>query len=465
MTSAREIQRGYIELLESYINPLGKEALNDHIYAGERYGSMPYLSDVLLAYYEPLGNDIAEYWKLYSKDLKQALSKSSDLKVCYSGDLSPSNALELTNKLGMYVDTILIPDPVLNITHQLSQISERNFYLRSIVRHAINMVKMKQLLEADGDMPIAAIYPSTKVFDRSFIEKIRNSSLEATRVYINQTFNLKLKKSDDAYEIMKEFKKPEDLIGLVRNQDNLIPDWSVPTVKEGIIKFYESGKQMYSKEFARRSAGEVVYSYVLGRLMSFHDHFENCKELGAEPLYDSPNSWKMFTWYLGASFPEGNLLTNEGLVANSIGINNPQWIGNLPTEALVEARKRGELNEIRSTLTKNINRIKFTKPEDLESVTAQVQQNLKDEFEEHQKNLKDIEKRFKRNFYLKSPITVIGELLGYVPDPHMQAASALLSVPFTLIGLVDMYSSSNKIIEEDRIERGRLIGLMYDSRR
>ncbi len=463
MTSVRDIQKGYIELLESYINPLGKEALNDHIYSGDRFGSMPYLSDVLLAYYEPLGKDITDYWKQYAKEIRKSLAESNNLKVCYSGDISPSDASMLTNKLGMYVDTILIPDPVLNITQQLAPVSDRNFYLRSVVRHAINMVKIKPLLDADSEFPITAVYPSTKIFNRDFVEKIRDAASEDARVYINQTFNLKLKKSDDAFEIMQSFKKPEDIIALVKNESNLIPDWALPSVQEGIKNFYDGGKQMYIKEFANRPAGEAIYMYILGRLMSFHDHFENCKEFAAEPLYDSPNSWKMFTWYLDACFPEGNLLTNEGLVANSIGIDNPKWIGNLPVDALVEARKRGELSEIRATLTKNINRIKFTRVEDLEGVTAQVQENLKNEFDEHQRKIKDIEKRFKNNFYLKSPVTVVGELLGYIPDPHIQAASALISLPFTLLGLVDIYRSSNKILEEDRAERGRLIGLMYDS--
>ena len=458
MSKIADIQNGYIALLESYLNPLGKEAIADHIGSGNRYASLPYLSDTLLAYYESLPRDIADYWKSYSKELKAEISSQDTLKLCYSGDISPNNASGLVNKLGLYVDTMLIPDPVFNITQQLNEISQRKFYLRSLIRHSLNIVKLKPLLGADLENPIAVIYPSTKIYDPVFREKMRNEATKDTIRYLNQTFNVGLKDSDDPFAAMNTFKGPDDLVRALINSGNLIPDLTNPTIPIGFKDFYNSGKDMYIPQFANATAGYGLCAYIFGRLMSFHDHFANCQEFGAEPVYDSPNSWKMFTWFLDDVFPQGNILTNEGLVANSIGINNPEWIGNLSDEKLVEARGNGDLSEIRHTLTQGINRMKFSPAEDLEVVTSKVQENLKEAFNEHQKNLKDIERTLKKKYFLTYPLLVAGSLIGYIPN---SIAATAISVPFTLAGWAGLYKDAkdtNKLKD-----KGRLIGMMYDS--
>jgi len=457
MSKVADIQKGYIELLESYLDPLGKEAIADHIRSGNRYASLPYLSDVLLAYYESLPQDIADFWKNNASDLKKEITAQETLKLCYSGDISPSNASSLVNKLGLYVDTMLIPDPVFNITQQLNEVSQRKFYLRSLIRHSLNMIKLKPLLEAGLDRPIVAIYPSTTIYDPVFREQAREEAMKNTISYINQTFSLGLKDTDNPFEVMDTFKKPEDLIRALSKPDNLIPDLTSPTTLEGFRDFYENGKKMYVPQFANASAGYGLCVYIFGRLMSFHDHFTNCRQFGAEPIYDSPNSWKMFTWFLDDVFPQGNILTNEGLVANSIGVNNPRWIGKLSDEKLVEARANGDLHEIRGVLTNGINRMQYSPSKDLESVTSKVQENLKEAFEDHQKRIKDIERTLRKKYLLNYPLAITGSLLGYIPHPVTVAAS----IPFTLAGWGGMYRDSKKI--KATRYKGRVIGMMYDA--
>jgi hypothetical protein len=458
MSKIADIQRDYIGLLESYLDPLGKDALSDHIKSGNRYASLPYISDVLLAYYESLPQDIADFWKSHARELKQEIASQETLKLCYSGDLSPSNASALVNKLGLYVDTMLIPDPVFNITQQLNEISQRKFYLRSLIRHSLNIIKLKPLLEANLDSPIALIYPSTKIYDPVFREEIRKEAMKNTVRYLNQTFEIGLKEGDDPFEAMSAFKRPENLVKALKKPGNLIPDLTNPSIPEGFKDFYEDSKRMYVKRFANVPAGYGLCGYVFGRLMSFHDNFANCKEFAAEPIYDSPNSWKMFTWFLNDVFPHGNVLTNEGLVANSIGVNNPHWIGKLPDEKLVEARVNGDLHEIRSVLTSGINRMKYSPSKDLEKVTSKVQENLKEAFNEHQQRLKQIEKTLRRKYFLDYPLAVGGSLLGYIPHPVTIAAS----VPFTLAGWAGLYRDSKKIKASK--SEGRIIGMMYDSK-
>jgi len=451
------IQKDYIELLESYLAPLGKDALIDHVDSGERYSSLPYISDILLAYYESLPRDIIDFWKQHSKDLQAEIANQDNLKVCYSGNVSPTDASNLVNKLGLYVDTMLIPDPIFNVTQQLNEVSQRHYYLQQVIRHSLNMMRLKPLLEADLGNPIAVIYPSTKIYDPVFREKIRQAATKDTIRYLNQTFRLELKDSDDPFEVMSKFKSPEDLVKLLAKPENLIPDLVNPTIPEGFKDFYESSKRFYAPPYDRLNAGDGFCGYIFGRLMSFHDHFASCQTFGAEPIYDNENSWKMFSWYLNDVFPQGNILSNEGLVANSIGLKNPQWIGNLPVDKLVEARGNGELEEIRSTLTKGINRMKYSTSEDVDKVALKVQSNLKEAYDDHQSRIKSIEKTLKRKYLLDYPLVIGGSLIGYIPHPAAVAAS----IPFTLAGWAGLYKDSKKI--RDSENKGRIVGMMYDA--
>jgi hypothetical protein len=457
MNRIAKIQSEYIRLLESYLDPLGKEAIKDHISAGNRYSTVPYLSDVLLAYYESLPDDIADFWKANAKELREAITEQNSLKLCYSGDLSPSNASNLVSKLGLYVDTVLIPDPVFNITHQLNQVTTRQFYLRSIIRHSLNIAKLKTILTADLETPIAAIFPSTNLYDPTFLDKARDEARKNTVAYLNETFDLRLTEREDPFEVMKTFKKPNELVDLIKKSDNLIPDLTEPSIPKAFNDFLVKEPAQYRGKIARLNAGEALCGYVFGRLMSFHDHFEICRKFGGEPIYDSPNSWKMFTWFLDDTFPQGNLLTNEGIVANSIGIKDPKWIGKLPDEKLIEVRAGGDLKDIRSVLTEGINRMKIAPSADLSEVTRKVQANLKEAFTEHQKEVSSIDKKLKLKYFITGPIIVAGSLVGYIPHPVAIGAS----VPFTLAGWYGMYRDTKKL--EAGKEKGRIIGMMYDS--
>lgn len=412
---------------------------------------------MLLAYYESLPGDISEFWRANAKDLHKAISEQPSLKLCYSGDLSPSNASNLVSKLGLYVDTVLIPDPVFNITHQLNEVTTPQFYLRSVVRHSLNIAKLKTLLTADIGTPIATIFPATNLYDPTFMNKAREEARKNTIEYINATFDIGLKQSDDPFDAMRTFKKSEELVSLLKKTDNLIPDLVEPTIPAAFKKFLVSEPERYRGKDARLNAGETLCGYVFGRLLSFHDHFESCRKFGGEPVYDSPNSWKMFTWFLDDTFPQGNLLTNEGLVANSIGVNNPKWIGSLPDEKLIEVRAGGDLKDIRNVLTEGINRMKIAPSSDLSEVTEKVQNNLKEAFTEHQKEVASIDRKLKRKYLITGPIIVAGSLIGYIPHPVAVGAS----IPFTLAGWYGIYKDNKKLAASK--EKGRIVGMMYDS--
>jgi hypothetical protein len=321
----------------------------------------------------------------------------------------------------------------------------------------LNIVKIKDLLTADLAMPIAAIFPATNIYEPKFLNSARTEAKKETIRYLNSTFDLGLTPEEDPFSAMKEFKNPEDLVKLLKKSSNLIPDLIQPTIPAAFKEFLKKDPSMYTGKVARLNAGEALCGYIFGRLLSFHDHFESCRKFGGEPIYDSPNSWKMFTWYLDDVFPQGNLLTNEGLVANSIGIKNPRWIGRLPADKLIEARANGDLHEIREVLTAGINRMKVAPSTGLEEVTKKVQHNLQAAFEEHQKEVASIDKQLKRKYLITGPLLIAGSLVGYIPHPVAISAS----VPFTLAGWYGLYKENKKMAAGK--EKGRVIGMMYDS--
>ena len=78
----------------------------------------------------------------------------------FSGSLSPYILENFVKKAGLYVDTIVIPDPVFVISHIYKQITiNRKYYLNKLVSHVFNIWKLRDILLTDSEQKILIVLP------------------------------------------------------------------------------------------------------------------------------------------------------------------------------------------------------------------------------------------------------------------------------------------------------------------
>ena len=141
--SIQNIYSKYFEIIDSYFGAI-KRYLGDedesHINLGSYISRYPLISDLILDSLSDLEEDIYNYWKENSKSILNFIKKQNTLKCVYSGDITPVSLENFVKKTALYVDSIIIPDPIYNLTLIQKQIVfEYKYYLNKIIRHVFNV--------------------------------------------------------------------------------------------------------------------------------------------------------------------------------------------------------------------------------------------------------------------------------------------------------------------------------------
>jgi hypothetical protein len=424
---SKKIAREYISLVEDYFGPifkLGPEEI-DHIAIGEKYSNYKLLSNLISESIDDLTKDIKKFWDQNRIPLAQDLKNSNGMKCLYSGDLSPQDALQLTKKTALYVDTIMIPDPLYKISFQLSSLKQHaDEYLPRILRHATNMYKLKDLLLADTEFPIVAIAPlGFEHFDDPLKKSFESSGEQKFTDYCKILFNYNFKNPLEVFQYLTHIDSSEKLFNSIVTKNNLPPDLRTLLQMESFLSEFT---ELYSKmdsNYKRLSPGQMFITYISTQSMRVVEHKLLCSEFGASPIYDHERSWFFLNQDLGAP----NIDTG---IIQGLQNENLKWLGNIPPVALRTLREQQELEDFRQILRRGLQDIKVQRDEKLTNTVNTLQYNLKNCLEVHNSRIEVLQNKVNKITHRDIPITTLSALIGCVPGGN------LLSIPFTIKDLV-----------------------------
>ncbi|WP_211482033.1 hypothetical protein [Azotobacter beijerinckii] len=116
------------------------------------------------------------------------------------------------------------------------------------------------------------------------------------------------------------------------------------------------------------------------------------RRLRGTPIIDAPTSWQYFVWKLEydsalAGEVDGlrDIHTVRGL--QTLAANEMRWLGRVPPDALIEVRKSGALDEVRSILSRGVEELATVNPTNFHRTSDLVFDNIHAAFAEHQKNV------------------------------------------------------------------------------
>jgi len=105
----------YFEIIEKYFNPMKaiqkKKRLN-YIELASEIKKNELLVDLFSDSIEDLNDEIYNFWSLNAKSVVEHIKKINNLKCIFSGEISPYNLEKFVKRTALYVDTIIIPDPI-----------------------------------------------------------------------------------------------------------------------------------------------------------------------------------------------------------------------------------------------------------------------------------------------------------------------------------------------------------------
>jgi hypothetical protein len=197
------------------------------------------------------------------------------------------------------------------------------------------------------------------------------------------------------------------------------------------------------------------------------------QRLGGTPLIDAPTSWRYLQWkleYDASRLPETR--TEELHVTRALqaaaGSGRIGWLGRIPPSALIELRRQGALNELRSLVGDGVARLAAADPADFGSTAEVVVANLDKMFADHEAQMRQASASIARfGFKDVGSWLVIGGVEVAAAATGMPlygltaiAGNQLLDVP----KLKDFPGKVRELIEQSRSLRRSPVGLLFQYR-
>jgi len=406
-----KIYSEYFDLIDSYLGSikhyLGTEE-DSHIDLGINIASYPLISDLVLDAIDDLHTAIENFWTNNAKQVIEFIKKQDSLKCLYSGDISPVILENFVKRSALYIDTVILPDPVYNLSlFQRQILSDKKYYLNKLVRHVFNIWKLKDLVLADTKYKAVLILPINLQIINS---QDRNNLIETADArftgYAGDILGKSFSDRESAVDFLRSQTTSDGIFKTITRRDLLPNKFRKFEDFDRFLKTFSDTKK-YSK-IEVKSIGESLGLYLHSQFIRVQEHKFFCQRLAAEPIYDYELPWFFFTYEAGG-------VDMDAAIVNALQREQFEWISKVPLSALKILREENKLDYMRNVMRRGITDLKAKKDKDLLEISQQIEKNLKSEFRRQKSEVKALEKEVATITKKEIPITTGGFLAGFIP--------------------------------------------------
>jgi len=409
-----DIFREYFEIIDSYFGSikhhLGMEK-DSHIDLGVYMGGYPLVSDLIIDAIDDIDDQINAFWQKNLKTVVQYIQQQDSLKCLYSGDISPVSLENFVKRSAFYIDTVILADPIYNLTlFQKQIILDRKYYLQKLIRHVFNIWRLKELILLDAPHKVILILPvNLKSVNQKNRDRLIRVADQNLATYVGKILNIKFDSGEDCFDhlqkettvegLFKQFKHPELLPRMFVSQESFqkfLADFS-NTRKFAKFKFKE-----------KESVGWDFGIYLRSQFIRVQEHKYFCEKLIAEPIYDYDLPWFFFNYEMGG-------VDMDAAIATALQSEKFHWISKVPLSAIAVMRTENKLEYMRSVLRQGITDLKAKNDKDLIKIGEQIEINLKDAFAKQESEIDVLQAQV--NKIVRKEIPIISAVLfaGFIP--------------------------------------------------
>ena len=391
-----EIQKLYFEMIERnfdfiYQQMLKANSTPNHIaeflstkadFVDNMFEQIPSFIDAILSFWKEVG-DIG-YWHLEDNH--------SNLTGVYGGDLFPTHDENIASKCGIYTDTIVLPDPYVRSQHIFELYSKEKavFFL---IKHAMNILKYKNLACVEDGMPVVVILPDLSNLEENGKDFIYNFSQNDALTHGSKLFGQNFESIEEFNEFCISLDTVDKTVKAIKDKNRVLFDTSWKGSLEEQINRALKGDEL--KAINRTEPGLLFQFQAVGRMSVSNELLLKSQQLSGTPIIEAETSWQFFNWKLEYDaekaqkyYGSENLHIMKGLT--DLSQTDLPWLGNIPPESLLELRKQGALEEIRSILGNNIKELVETNPTNCFRTRDQILENIEQSFDNHRKKIDEL---------------------------------------------------------------------------
>ncbi|MBI5665695.1 MAG: hypothetical protein HZC49_11530 [Nitrospirae bacterium] len=389
--SLKEIQQAYFARVEHNFGPLYEMMLKADAspYQFARWYSSK-KEHVDNSFPEEFINELKEFWDKISDPTWIHIEDSFNLKGVFGGEIFPDGATNVASWAGIYLDTLVLPDPFLKISSIVSLMPpEEKIY--QVLRIGLQVLGYKKLVLTDITPPLVAILPDKIHMEKEYHEFVIHSAGLDTLTHANRIFGHTFSEIEELKEYLSKYKSSSDLVNAIKDPRYLVfaTEWE-GSLEDHINRYI---KEMYQK-IGMITPGEAVISQLHSRFCQSNDLYHRSIDVHGVPIISAETSWLWYKWMLENSShiqPSSNIEDLHITHALQTSVPNEiTWIGDIPADALIEMRKSGAMNEIRDILRSGIKELIELNPSNFHSTGDKVFKNLDKAFTDHEVKLKEL---------------------------------------------------------------------------
>ncbi len=397
--SLSEIQNTYFEFIEQnfgrFYEIMVQRGLSPHDAGMAAIQSQASIDEVN-QYVDEFLNIIDEYWKqtgdiahIHIEDMHK------NAKGVFGGDLFPSPYENIASKCGIYMDTVVLPDPFLRSRHIFNNMNDKDraYYL---IKHALNILQYKTLACANVEPPIVVILPDIAELQEDEKEFFHDLGKQDSLIHSGKLFGRNFDSIEELLEFAGKLDTAERVVAEIKDDSRILFDTEWEGSPEEQIKRAMSDK--HAKMIGINHPGMIIASQSVGRMSVSNELLIKSRRLRGTPIIDAPTSWQYLAWkmeYDAERVEKNENVTDLHVVRGLQNLANGEmeWLGNVPPEALIEIRQQDAMGDIRELLGKGIEELTSNNPNNYHRSHDQVFDNINEAFEQHKQKIKELQSK------------------------------------------------------------------------
>ena len=395
--SIQDISSAYFDFLEKQFGAFAKQAKENGFNIDEAAMAISHDDDQVKRCANALPEllDVLDgFWENVTHTTTYHLQDLSGTKGVYGGGLFPSPTQSIASTTGLYIDTIILPDPL----HRSRPIFERvpdKQKTHFLFKNALNALQYRDLALANLDNPIVAINPYRSSVDQSEMSFLREASEQDGLKHAANIFGQQFHDIGDLQEFVFPLDTTKKLAEKIVSTEHALFDtnWS------GDIN--AQIERAMTSEWADMGGashpGEMILQQLcIGKMMQVTDVIFNSRYLLGTPLIEAPTVWQYLNWkYKYNCEIDPAYLTELHIIKGlqSVSEKEENWLGKIPHDALIEMRATGAFQEIRETLSAGVEDIANLKPDNFFRSSDQIVDNIRSAHEKHLNEIKKLKSK------------------------------------------------------------------------
>jgi hypothetical protein len=392
--SLAEIQGAYFGLLHNTFGHIyklmGEQRLNPDTAGVAASRDSDFVAQVSKMVPEFMEN-LVEFWLNAGAAAHIHIEDAGTVKAVFGGDFFPSAYQNIASTCGVYLDTIVLPDPLLR-SKQMFRYWAPERQTHYFVKHALNVLQYRDLALADVPVPIVAIPDRPLLDDQAFMVMDHVAKADVV-LHANTVFGRSFQVYEEVLSFLDSFHESDDLVRQIVRPDRVLfnLDWT-GSIPEQLHRM--AAEQPEARTLAP-TPSRLIALQAYGRMAQSNDLLIRSQRLRDTPLIDAPTSWRYFQWkleYDSSRLPDSTLpdlhILRALQAAGAAG--KPRWIGRVPPEALIELRKKDMLPELRQLIGEGIGQLSSSAPMDFGRTADVVVKNIEAAFAEQERKLAEL---------------------------------------------------------------------------